>query len=116
MFVAYEINPKSTYVEVNGRPIQSSVKKTDDKIEINTTCQKGDVVAKESYHKMWQATINNSPQEVSFNENGFIKLNSNFVGSCKIVLTFQNPEYYSFFYLVSFLTMIFVLFNILKKN
>jgi uncharacterized membrane protein YfhO len=112
MFVAYEINPKATYVEVNGQPVQSSVEKNDDMIEISTVCKKGNVVVKESYHQMWQATINDSPQKVSFNDYGFMKLNGDFDGNCKIVLRFEDPEYYKLFYFISGITIIFIIFEV----
>ena len=112
MFVAYEINPKATYVEVSGQPVQSSVEKNGDMIEINTTCQKGNIVVKESYHQMWQATINDSPQKVYFNDYGFMKLNSDFDGNCKIVLRFEDPEYYKLFYFISGITIIFIIFEV----
>lgn len=115
MFVVYQLSPKSTYVEVNGQAAQSSVQKLDDKIEIDTKCENGAVVIKESYHDLWTATINDSPTPVSFDGYGFIQLNSTYSGTCKIVLRFENPNYYLIFYIVSIAAMIFVLFNILKK-
>jgi len=119
MFAVYEINPKATYVEFNGAPAANTgvdnVKKMNDEIEIDTNCQKGTVVIKESYHQMWQASINGRQQKVSFDDYGMIQLDSNFEGNCKIILKFQDPQYYLIFYLISAIAIVFILFNILKK-
>jgi len=115
MFVAYQLNPKTTYVEFNGMNVQSDVNKTVDKIEIDTDCQKGTVLVKESYHQNWQALVNGKKTDVSFDDYGFIKLMSDFEGRCKIVLEFENPQYYQLFYIISIASVVFILFNILKK-
>ena len=113
MFSAYQINPKSTYVEINGGPVQSNVTKSKDTIDINTTCQKGTLVVKESYHQMWNAEINGKKAAVSFNDYGFIKLDSNIDGNCRIALKFEDPSYYSIFYVISIAAMIFILISLI---
>ncbi|HLC39441.1 MAG TPA: 6-pyruvoyl-tetrahydropterin synthase-related protein [archaeon] len=113
MFVAYEIVPKSTYVEFNGNSVESKVAKSGDTIEIDSSCQKGVAVIKESYHPSWKLAVNNYHPEISYDENGLIKFNSDFVGSCKITMKFEDPEYFSVFYLISIATLLLLLFNIL---
>jgi len=115
MFTTFQLNPKSSYVEFNGNPAQSNMSKIADKIEINATCQKGTVVIKESYNDNWNISINGSPAATTYNEYGFTKLSSDVSGKCSIVMEFRNPEYYSAFYLISIITLLFVLFNILKN-
>lgn len=120
MFISYQINPESTYVEFNGIPVASNVTKSQDMITIDTVCQSGSVTIKESYHKMWNAEINGGKTQVSFNDYGFIELNSSYNGNCRIVLSYKDPSYYIIFYAISFAAMAFVfislLFNTLKAE
>lgn len=115
MFTVFQTSPKSTYVEFDGNQVQSQVNKTADRIEIKTDCSKGEMVIKESYNDNWRVAINGSPANSSFNDYGFIKINSETNGQCKIVLAFENPGYYVIFYLISIVALLFVLFNILKN-
>ena len=114
-FVAYETVPKSTYVESDGKPVESKVAKPPDRIEVETNCKRGEMTVKESYHKMWHASINGRRTDVTFNEYGFIRLSSDFEGPCKIVLEFKDPNYYMIFYIVSAIALAAVLFNMLKN-
>ena len=115
MFVSFQLNPESTYVEMNNQPVQSEAVKIDDRIYINTTCQVGNITVKESYHKMWNAEIDGKSTQVSFNQYGFMTLISETSGICSINLVFKDPSYYLIFYAVSILSMMLVFIYLLVK-
>jgi len=44
-----------------------------------------------------------------------MKFTSDFAGSCKIKLVFEDPGYFQYFYLISLATIVLLLVNILIK-
>jgi hypothetical protein len=114
-FLVFEMIPKSTYVEMNGKSIKADVKKNDDKILINMICKPGNITVKETYNQNWVATINEKRVELNGFEQGFMQLKSNEDGPCIIKLNFENPLFYSLFGLISILTAGFIIIFLVLK-
>lgn len=116
MFLAYELNPKSSYIELNGKSVAANITKDTDQIKISTDCQKGIVNVKESYNSLWKVSINNQPTKTSFNQYGFMQFNSGSNGPCEINMSFESPWFYSIFYFVTLGTIVFILISIFSKK
>lgn len=109
LFYVYEINPKSSYVEIDNKKINDiNISKGVDKISINFVCKSGNITIKESYHEDWNGSINNKPTEIEPSEYGFMKIKNNESGLCDIKLTFKNPNYYVVLDLIAISTFILI--------
>jgi uncharacterized membrane protein len=115
-FAVFEIEPKSTYVEINGESIVSNVTKLDDNIIIQCLCQPGNITIKESYHSLWVGSINDKKVDVEPSENGFINLKTNEKNNCTIHLSFENPEYYMIFTIISLISCISFIIYLIIRN
>jgi hypothetical protein len=115
-FVVFEIKPKSTYVEINGKAIISNVTKLDDNIIIKYSCQPGNIIIKESYHSLWVGFINNKKIDIEPSEHGFINLKTDEKNNCTINLSFENPEYYLIFTIISLIIWISFIIYLIIRN
>ncbi len=115
-FVLFEIKPKSSYIEINGRVIDSNITKLNDKIIIECSCEPGLTTIKESYHGNWIGTMNNRMVTLEPSENGFINVNVEEKEECIIELSFENPKYYLIFTIMSMASWIGILSYLIIGN
>jgi uncharacterized membrane protein YfhO len=104
--VVFELNPKTSYVEINGKPIDVILNKNVDEISIKTYCEPGEMVIKESYNKNWKASINGNSIKLEQTKNSFIQTSIDESGECNIRLKFEFPSYYKIFDIVSIVSLI----------
>jgi hypothetical protein len=90
-FLIFELQPKSTYIEINQSPINATINKYKDKIYINFHCKSGEMIIKESYHPKWKALLNGEEVAIEETDIGFIKtyIHKN-EGKCLLTLQFKN--------------------------
>jgi len=104
--VVFELNPKTSYVEINGKPVDVILNKNVDEISIKTYCEPGEMVIKESYNKNWKASINDNSIKLEQTKNSFIQTSIDENGECDIRLKFEFPNYYKIFDIVSIVSLI----------
>ncbi len=115
-FILFEVDPKSTYIEINNKSVEASVIKNNDRIELKFRCEPGKITIKESYYKFWNGYINDKRVDLSYNDNGFIETNTNENGNCFMLLKFVDPWFYLIFKLVSIIGIIFIVMILFKKD
>jgi len=116
-FFIFEIYPKSSYIEINNDPIYDfELKKQNDKIFLNFTCENGSLKIKEGYHQNWNSILNDKKIKLNSNEYGFIETKINDTGSCSILMSFSDPDYYIIFKLVPLITLCFSILFISGKE
>jgi len=116
LFFIFQLQPKSAYVEINGKPLSDvDVVKDDDKILINFTCSPGELAIKESYHNYWNGFIDKKKIVLGSTKYGFMKTNINETNKCMMLLQFTNPWYYMIFDLISIASVGFALIVFFKK-
>jgi hypothetical protein len=91
LFYIFELQPKSTYVEINNNPVSVNVTRGRDEIYINFYCKDGEILIKESYHPKWKAFLNGEELTLRNNNFGFIitHIEKN-EGNCSLVLHFKS--------------------------
>jgi len=104
--VVFELKPKTSYVEINGKPVDVILNKNVDEISIKTYCESGEMVIKESYNKNWKASINGNSIKLEQTKNSFIQTSIDESGECNIRLKFEFPSYYKIFDIVSIVSLI----------
>jgi hypothetical protein len=109
LFYVFQMNPKTSYVELNGQEIDANITKLDDEILVDFECKPGELIIKESFHKSWKPFINGKEVSMNYTDHGFIVLQNNEKGHCSLQLNFEDPSYYSVFNFLSPITLIIVL-------
>jgi hypothetical protein len=105
-FFIFETHPKSSYIEINNESIYNvELKKQNDNIFFNFTCETGTLKIKEGYHQNWNSELNSKEIKLNSNEYGFIETYINDTGLCSMKLSFSDPDYYIIFKIISLITL-----------
>lgn len=92
-FYVFETIPKPSYVEINGNMANASVSMERDKITIDASCMRGNILIKETFDKGWSATLNGKKTGLAESEYGFIEAASSDSGECRIIMNY-NPYWF----------------------
>ena len=108
-YVIFELSPKTTYVEVNGKYTENILKKETDNIQVEFNCERGKITVKETYNKNWVAYLNGIEIGTNPTNHGFIEIeNGRITGKCNLELAFKEQIYYILSVIVSIVAWILV--------
>ena len=89
-FVIFDAINKSSFIEIDGAQIVSSVNKSGSKISADFKCARGVLTVKETYDRGWKIKLNS--KEIASNANiyGFIEANIEKEGQCHLEMLYSG--------------------------
>jgi len=99
-FKIFELVPKSTYLELDGKPVEGERIKGRDSVAVNFACAPGTLTIKESWNELWNITVNGKAVSAGPNKYDFTEAHINESGDCTLEMKFSEPGYYAIFKLL----------------
>jgi hypothetical protein len=104
-FIVFEPKMNFSYVEINGKQVNTKVERKKNKILIEFNCFPGNVKIKESHSPFFELLLNGKPVKFSQNNFGFIEFENLETGKCRVELLYKpNRD----FLVVSILSILFL--------
>lgn len=87
-FIVYDLQPQSTYIEINSVPAEATVKGGFNKIESVFECSPGVITIKETFDPWWNGYLNSEKINLEVNDYGFMQTKTNYNGLCRLELKY----------------------------
>jgi hypothetical protein len=115
-FRMFELVPKSSYIDVNGKGVETNLTKGQNIIHADFACSPGTVLIKENYHPFWHMSLNGRSVDAFPADWGFTQLVSEESGRCMLEMKFTEPSWYCVFKLLWLLPLIGIILLVYYEN
>ncbi len=105
-FLVFEPAQKPSFIELDSKPVESSVERARNALNISFNCSPGTLLVKESYDNFWSVSISGEPLKIIPNKYGFMEMEINRTGACVLEMKYDPIGGYAIFYIISFATLL----------
>ncbi len=105
-FIVFEPAEKSTFAELDSKPVESKVQRFRNGMNISFNCSPGKLLVKESYDNYWTATIAGESLNIATNKYGFMEMNISRTGECILEMKYNPTGGYGIFYVISIISVL----------
>ncbi|MFZ3077901.1 MAG: 6-pyruvoyl-tetrahydropterin synthase-related protein [Candidatus Aenigmatarchaeota archaeon] len=105
-FLVFGPAQKSTFIELDSKPVESSVERGRNALNAGFDCSPGMLLVKESYDNYWTASISGEQLKIEPDRYGFMEMKINKTGACVLEMRYNPIGGYGIFYIISFVSLL----------
>lgn len=105
-FLVFGLAQKPSFIELDSKPVESSVERWRNALNVSFDCSPGNLLVKESYDNFWSASISGEQLNIEPDKYGFMEMKINKTGTCILEMKYNPIGGYGIFYIISFVSLL----------